>query len=321
MGDTVSVTTPRVRRFSILSRSTTFGYISFGVADGVVFNYFLWEIIDLNGMGNVGFIGYLEGPGIDGTNDQGVWYGPRDAPTLVPGFMEALPAPGTEDGVLFDSFESIALDNGPRLRVNGSLEGANVTADNNEAFWQGPPEDMQLLIREGQQAWGLPEGVFITFDRTGTGISRPKIVSNEPGDLVMLAPLAGPGIDETNDIAVYYRRAGEDQWHFVLGAGEEFDGLTPASIEDTPHIASGSGANGHQSALNDAGAFTIFVAFAEDDVTGIYRITPLPKRRKVPDWDGDGDVDLHDFARRYGQMSLMAVDQAASFSTCSPSTN
>ncbi|MCH7720516.1 MAG: hypothetical protein IH988_05930 [Planctomycetes bacterium] len=266
-----------------------------GMDPGVEFFNFLTVVPQLNGLGDVVFRGVVEGSEIDETNNIGVWAGPREAPDLVPNMRTGCPAPGTPSGVVFSGFLGAMLNGRSELLIWGALAGDGIDSSNNHGYWFGPPDDVRLLVWEGQQAFGLPEGVVVTFDGDSNYLRSPRFEMNGRGDLLMAVPLIGLGVDETNDAVLYYRSGGVSDWTFVLRTGAVLDGLPVA-----PHgISSDSfnyttGSNGAPRGMNEDGEFVIFLEFP-DDVTGIYRFSPLPTRLLPGDFDRDHDVDLIDF--------------------------
>lgn len=152
----------------------------------------------VNRAGEVAFRAFLQGPGIDGTNESAIWSG-------TPGNLSVTaragdPAPGAGPGVNFASFAELSLNDAGEHFFYSALAGENVTPENDLALWHGVPENLQLIAREGDHAPGMDPGVvFESF--------RAKNL-NESGLALGLGAVRGPGIDESNDAGLWLGRPG-----------------------------------------------------------------------------------------------------------------
>jgi len=283
------------------------GSQALGMEKGVYFTSFLFEGIDINANGNVAFVGYVDGPSIDETNGIGVWAGPRETPELVHQLRTGEQAPGTSAGTVFTGFLVPQLNNRSELLALGYVDGDDVDATNDQGFWYGPRQDVDLLLRDGQQAPELAEGILVTCDNGeySSTLYRPEISMNDRGDMVMVAPLVGL-VDDSNDRALHYRAADDGNWRLVARTGDLFDGrtLSPEGLVDRT-FEWGNGANGVARSFNDDGMLAVFVRF-DEGIDGIYRIRRDTFSSKG-DSDADGDVDLID----YGAFQRCFGDSAA----------
>jgi hypothetical protein len=129
-----------------------------GTADGVRYVVLQSGLRDLNDRGDVAFSGQLAGTGVGFGNDSGLWAGPRGGIQLLA--REGDRAPGTGGNVSYDSFHfgTVSMNNaGQTVFESGLTNGVN--AGNNHAIFYGPPGDVRLAVRLGQQAAGLPDGM------------------------------------------------------------------------------------------------------------------------------------------------------------------
>jgi hypothetical protein len=98
------------------------------------------------------FITNLTGPGVDETNDGGLWAGPHESLHLVAregDVVAALPALRYAQ-----SLELTALEDSGWVLFGAQLEGPGVEPNNDRAYFYGPPQAPQLLVREGAPAPG-----------------------------------------------------------------------------------------------------------------------------------------------------------------------
>ena len=129
-----------------------------GTPEGVRYFVLQTALRDWNERGEVSFSGQVTGPGVSFANDSALWAGRPGNIQLVA--RDGSPTPGTGGGVNYGSFQFavVHINNlGQTLFENG-LAGS-VNASNNRAIFFGPPGNVQLAARLGQQAAGLPAGV------------------------------------------------------------------------------------------------------------------------------------------------------------------
>ncbi len=172
-----------------------------GTPDGVLFDEVRSPAINL--AGNVAFSSSLIGPGIDGTNDAGVWTG--SSGTLELAAQEGQHAPGIANDVRFDDFYffgglDVLFSSDGNVAFRMKLTGDGVTATNNFGIWSGAPGALHLVARQGSQAVGLPDGV----NYQSLGLSH----FNTAGQMTFGAFVKGPGITTVNDAALWSEGSG-----------------------------------------------------------------------------------------------------------------
>lgn len=167
-----------------------------GTSDGVRFAGIVHY--SLNDAGQTAFSGILAGTGVDGTNSTGIWSeGGGLGLALVARGGD--PAPGTPNGVTFDSFFAFSiarLNSNGQTVFSGRLTGAGVNSTNSNGIWiENAGEGLTLFARAGSQAPGMPTGTnFIS-------LGFPNI--NAAGHLVFSATLTGTNVDGTNDFSLW----------------------------------------------------------------------------------------------------------------------
>jgi len=217
-----------------------------GTPDGVRYVVLQSGLRDLNDRGDVAFSGQLTGAGVDSSNDSGLWAGPRGAVQLVA--REGERAPGTGGNVSYGSFQFgvITVNNsGQTVFENGLTNGVN--ASNNHAIFYGPPGDVRLAVRLGQQAAGLPAGARYESARTPT--------INDAGHIAFTGVAGGnsaiwAGAPDALQLVAYGGTqapgAPEGVTYYLMG---------PALLSSSGGIAFTSGLRGPGTGDNDAGLF------------------------------------------------------------------
>lgn len=262
-----------------------------------------------NARGEVTFTHFLDGPGIDSTNNQAIWSGrPGEVTVRV---RKGDPAPQAGAGVSFNGFFGF-MEQGPDAIVFDSvLTGIGVNSTNDRAVWTESGGSIDLVAREGQQAPGLganqvfdsfwpyqfnEAGALISSHVRGDGIdgsndqgvwlSRngtlellvwdgdppviddpgvtldhvlavPSVTMNARGDVVLAARLVGPGLDDSNNRAVWARGYDSDDWFIVGRSGDVLDGRVIAGINYDDVL--GEGGMG----LNDNGELLVGIVFTD----------------------------------------------------------
>ncbi|MFN3166892.1 MAG: choice-of-anchor tandem repeat NxxGxxAF-containing protein [Phycisphaeraceae bacterium] len=280
---------------------TRLGDAAPGTGPGIVFSGIDNEV-SINNAGDVAFLAFLEGPGVDITNGRGIWAGSQGTLQLV--VRSGEPAPGTGPGVVFrnsfNSFSSIEFNSKGDTAFIAFLDGPGVNETNNTGVWSGSSGSLELIAREGDAAPGTETGVV--FDRLVTPFSD-SLALNGSGDVAFTGLLTGTGVDATNDYGIWATdRAGILQ--LIAREGDLFDVDDDPLVEDWRTIAAvdmlyGNDSNsdgGGPNSFNDRGQLAFRLAFT-DGTSGIFvanvsQILP-------GDTDGDGDIDDADLATAF----------------------
>lgn len=178
-----------------------------GTPTGVNFNFrnvFDDAIPTASADGTTVFTSPLTGPGVNATNDSGMWIGQPGAVQMVA--REGDSAPGTASGVQFTRFSaSTPIADSNVVAFAGALSGAGVSPTNDTGIWRGTPGALGLVIREGALAPGtsLPFGdlfgtrlnnvgsvAFVGSARQQNGMELEGVWSDAAGSLALVA-LAG----------------------------------------------------------------------------------------------------------------------------------
>ena len=145
----------------------------------------------------------LQGPGVDSTNDFGIWRQSSDALTLL--VREGDPAPGTQPGVVFaDRYENFFPDVGfnlyrssksTQLVFVSSLVGPGVNGDNDVGLWVEDDDSFRLVARTGYPAPGTQPGVvYRPLKDPDYDDSFGPLSFDDSGQVAFRALITGPGI-------------------------------------------------------------------------------------------------------------------------------
>ena len=145
----------------------TIGQHAPGFSEGATIGMFQQPFgLDLiNERGHTFLVGAATGGGVTSANDQAIWHLGSGSVQLI--YREGDPAPGTGPDILLGSINrAIGIASDDSVLVWVQLTGGGVTFSNDSAFYRlRPGETAELLMREGDQAPGLPAGVLLPAPR------------------------------------------------------------------------------------------------------------------------------------------------------------
>jgi hypothetical protein len=135
------------------------------------------------------------------------------------------PAPGLPGFFLHDVCPPV-IDGAGNLLFLAFLEGPTVTPDNDAAIFYGPPDGLQPLLWESQQAPEMPEGIVIS------SLLLAWECLAENGTVALVAGISGPGIvPGYNDCVLYAGPPGA--LHKVLQGADPAPGCEPGVYIDS----------------------------------------------------------------------------------------
>ncbi len=150
-----------------------------GTVSGVTYSTFIDDSVVINGAGQTAFLGIVTGPGVDNTNDRGIWLEGSGSLDLFA--REGDVAPGTELGVLFSGFD---FSNKPVLNAVGqaaflgSLTGPGVDNTNNRGIWATDTNGVLTLVARTGDLFDVNDDPLIDDLRT---ISLVSLIVNSGG--------------------------------------------------------------------------------------------------------------------------------------------
>lgn len=178
-----------------------------------------------NDLGATVFRAYLDGGGVNGGNDSGIWHATAAAaPTLVARAGNA--APGLA-GVDYGVMGLPRLSGAGIVAFQAGLAGGSVTAANDQAVFAGAPGAFSPILRKGDAAPGTPAGT------TFASLIEESVLVNNNGKVAVQAALAGPTIvTDQNQVGIWSNASGSMQ--LVARAGQHPPGFAKAFKWVTP---------------------------------------------------------------------------------------
>lgn len=159
-----------------------------------------------------------------------------------------LPAPGTGPNVDFLSLGGPVSNKAGKIVFNSNLAGPGVTSSNRNAIFAESEGELSLAVRGGDLAIGAgPEATFFSF-----GIP----ILNASGQMAFSSRLTGPGIDATNEQALYIESDGN--LNMVFQSGQQIPGNHPDIVFQNASVAS--------LLLNGAGQVAFYIELAGSSV-------------------------------------------------------
>jgi hypothetical protein len=181
---------------AILARE---GDPAIGTPNGV--NYLGLGDPEFNNARQIAFTSRVSGPGIDTSNDEGLW-APGAAGDLSLIAQRGDPAPGTEVGIAFDRIDAIALNEAGAVAFRASLTGPGIDTSNDGGIWRSDGAGgLARVFQQGEPAPDLGPQIFLS----GFGFLNP--VLNELGDVLVQSFLTGDDVDGSNDSAIFFAAA------------------------------------------------------------------------------------------------------------------
>ena len=130
------------------------------------------------------------------------------------------PIPGDEKGVNFSSLATPSnINSQGQVAFIANLQGTVDESNDKGIFSEGGGNGVSLIAREGDQAPGTELGVKFRFQDQGLS----PLQFNDLGQTVFRTFLAGPGVDETNDKALF-SEAGGNGLALIARAGDPAPG-------------------------------------------------------------------------------------------------
>ena len=240
------------------------GWHAPGTSQGVNFTVFgrpffgfFTDAPSMNDAGQLAFHAKLRGPGVNSTNDEGIWSEGSGAMALVA--REGSPAPGMPNGVNFSIFTTpIVLNNARQTAFGSFVTGSGVVDTNSAAIWSEGSGSLALVARAGDHAPGTPNGVFFNcFCSTSD-----SLLLNDAGQTAFYTDLTGSGVDSTNDHGIW-ETGSTGALQLIARTGDMLE-IAPGDIRTISSL--GGIAN---SGFNNLGQLAFYASFT-DGTSGIF---------------------------------------------------
>jgi hypothetical protein len=236
---------------------------------GPGFTYSGFAQASINNAGAVAFHASFNGPGVDITNNRGLF---RAAPDGTVSLLVRNGAAGTSPnlgpGVVFQNLVLPTINSSGDIVFSASLAGTGVNATNSNALFAttggGAPH---AVARTGAAGPGPGLGPGVVF----SSFFDPVI--NDAGDISFIAVLTGTGVNSTNDRGIF-TNAGGGTLRAVVREGDLFD-VNPGPAVDLRTISGASiaspagGQDGQRTGFNDDGLLALSLFFT-DGSSGIF---------------------------------------------------
>ncbi len=221
----------------------------------------------INDAGQIAFRKSVIPAGSSGSGDNGIWLGAAGSMQLLA--LVGNDAPGTEPGVTYQDLTSDPVLNGAgQVVFSGRLIGPGIDATNDRGIWLGTDSSLDLFARNGDPA---PLGPGFTF----LGLGEPMI--NDAGQVAFIGGLAGPGVNTTNDFALWATDP-DGTLQLVARENDVIDVNDDPLVDDlrtilTIQLADASGTqDGRGTPFNNAGQLALHLGFT-DGSQGIFIAT------------------------------------------------
>jgi hypothetical protein len=187
-----------------------------GTEPGVHFSLsFLTPGFTVNRRGAVAFPAPIDGPGVNATNNAGIWAGTADDLGLV--MRAGDPAQLPETSARFVGEPPYALINGnDRVLFSAFVTGDDITATNDYGLWAGSTSGApRLIAREDDE---VP---LLGPDFTITDIF--PFIQTEDDRVIAVETFDGPGTTPENDQAIFFGEPAD--WNLLFREGDQAPGL------------------------------------------------------------------------------------------------
>lgn len=204
------------------------GHHAPGTGFGVDFAQIAPPLLDERG--HVAFLATLQGPGVDSSNQVGIWTTRAGTLTrLVRGGQAAHGIPGA----VYYSIQDVVFGTEGHVAFIASIDAPGLPTADKGGLWVAPDETPILVARGGQPAPGTPFGTRFAWVQLE---SEPVV--NGAGDVAFQGRLQGTGVGPANDTGLWLWRGG--RLSLVAREGQAAPGLAPGhtfgSIEWRPGI-------------------------------------------------------------------------------------
>ena len=141
-----------------------------------------------------------------------------------------LPVPGAGAGINFDDFEAPTINSAGQVAFFSIIDGPGVDGFSDEAVFAGSTNSLQMIVRKGDEVEGLTPGTSFLV------ISQNPLL-DEFGHVGFLGAMDGPGINSSNDLAIFSDTTGSLQAVVREGNPAPGTGAFHANIIQIPSMS------------------------------------------------------------------------------------
>lgn len=274
----------------------------------------------LSGDGDIYFVAYVIVPGFPGPTETGVGLFADRNGTIELLYRDGEPVPGLSNGETFVAFQNVQALSDGSVSFRAILDGPMVDATNRLAWFVDGAGGLELVLRTGEPAPGLPAGtnyralrdvhfaedgisfISVTNDMPDPQLGTQRLWSGPGDDLAEIVSAdwlaEPPGME--GETATLIRLTGDDSGLFLYQTADvigdayietlRLGGLpAPRRIVGVGDVIAGRVVSALlQHELNESAEIAVHLRF-DDDSDGVFLFALLG------DFDRDADVDMPDF--------------------------
>jgi hypothetical protein len=165
------------------------------------------------------------------------------------------------------------INNAGHVAFFGHLTGSGVDSTSDFGIFTETGGELNLIAREGSPAPDVGSDVYFGDLLYTLG----NIILNDAGQIAFVCDLSGPGVDDTNDQAIFATDMGGNL-HLIARTGDLFD-VDPDPLVSQPRLISylslatpSGGGDGRPHSFNNSGRLAFRLQFS-DESTGIFVAT------------------------------------------------
>jgi hypothetical protein len=182
-------------------------------------------------------------------------------------------APDTPDGVQFGEASYHLISGSGGVSFRGRLSGPGVNSANNQGVWSDSTGVLRLVVREGQQAPGMPDGFVFG------GSSDEWMISggmNALGQFAFVSGCRRPGVPP--DRGGIWFTGLDGSLHYLIGSGDTLT-VAPGDVRTITGVniwGFSGGQDGRASFFNASGELAFLASFTDGSSGVFVAATPEP---------------------------------------------
>jgi hypothetical protein len=193
--------------------------------------------------------------------------------------LEGMEVPGLPSGTkvrnLFPDWSQPVLDEQGDAFFVATLEGPEIDINRSWSIWRGHPGDLRLLVRAGEPAAGMPDGVAFGHSFLGANDVRPVV--SRSGLIAFRASVSGDLFEDGRSSGVWGIGA-DERVRLVVGLGDDIE-VAPGDVRTVTGVSRVAGLGGQigpPPSLNDRGELVVEVDFLDSSSAILLATLPVP---------------------------------------------
>ncbi len=221
----------------------------------------------VNSAGQAAFYSSITGPDAPGAGFAGLWRYGDDKQEIMA--WSGLQADGAATNAFYSGFGDLSINSQGQVAFRARLSGA-VFGGDSLGIWSGVPGKIKVVVLEGQQASGLPEGIVFGTGRFAPTNFETTFLINSLGQTAFIHQI----MRKIDGVAM-----GEGIWvrdqfgvlQLISKVGDSIE-ISPGvfrTIATLNFVGGGGNETGATSGFNDRGELAFFASFT-DGSSGIF---------------------------------------------------